>query len=108
MQSISSILDTSIALAFVKQMQPSSPAVSKLMISVLNYLRVDMCMSENLSNFERRPLRLSQQHYVLTQAWCPLMILRVLSTWQIVSIPQLLPMVFHLGRADAPDHWDDI
>merc|ERR1711972_119556 len=83
-------------------------AVSKLMISVLNYLRMDLCMAESLSNFEWRPLRLSQQHYALTIAWCPLMILRVLTTYGILKPTDLLPMVFQLGCAGAPEHWDDI
>jgi hypothetical protein len=108
LQGVSPVLDMSVALAYVKRMQPCSPAVSKLMISVLNYLRVDMCMAENLSNFERRPLRLSQLHYALTLAWCPLMILRVLKTWNILSLRHLLPMVFQVGFPGAPDHWDDI
>lgn len=104
---ISPVLDLSVVIAFVKQSQPAAPAVSKLMVLVLDYLRLELCMAENLSNFDRRPLRLSQKHYALTLAWCPLMILRALLSWKIVKVEDAIPMVFKLGCGDAPERWDE-
>merc|ERR1739848_848502 len=66
-----------------------------------------MGMAEALSNFERRPLRDSQKHYALTLAYAPLMIMRVLRTFDIVGVPNLAPMVFQLGKASVPDRWDE-
>lgn len=105
---ISPILDLSVAAAFVKQMQPSAPAVSKLLKLTNDYLRLEMCMAEALSNFERRPLRLTQLHYALTLAWCPLMILRVLTAHGILDVPDLLHMTFQLGGDGAPADWDEV
>jgi hypothetical protein len=105
--SISPLLDLAVVAAFVKQMSSRAPAVTKLLALITDYLRVEMCMGEALSNFERRPLRQSQMHYALTLAWCPLMILRVWTTYGIVEREQLLNMTFQLGCIDAPPDWDE-
>eukprot|EP00913_Durusdinium_trenchii_P018469 g17351.t1 len=51
---------------------------------VWKYLRWDLCVTEALSNFERRPLRESQKHYALSLAWCPLVILRAVCAHGLV------------------------
>lgn len=48
---------------------------------VWEFMRSDMCMSEGLSNFERRPLRKTQEHDALCLAWCPLALLRALCSF---------------------------
>jgi len=108
LQHISPVIDLGVVVAFVKSLNAGAPAVSKLFVTVLEYLRLELCMAENLSNFDRRPLRQSQLHYSLTLAWSPLMILRAFLSWEVVKVQDVLPMVFRLGCDSTLERWDEL
>lgn len=103
---ISPLLDLTIVAAFVRRTRPGMLSISKLSGLTFDYLRLELCLAEALSNFERRPLRQSQRHYALALAWSPVMVLRVLCAYEVVTLSQVTSMC--LGFADAPERWDEI
>lgn len=105
---ISPLVDLTVVAAFVRRTSPGAHSVSKLSGLTFDYLRLELCLAEALSNFERRPLRQSQRHYALTLAWSPVMVLRALCAHGIVTLPQVASMGLRVGFASAPETWDDI
>jgi len=105
-QEMSPVLDMTIVFGFAKHIQPRSSSISTFSKLVNEYFRLEFCMGECVSNWDRRPLRLSQLHYALTLAWCPLMLLRTLAKHQVVAEEDLLNMTLQLGYQDAPADWD--
>jgi len=101
------LIDLGMVAAFVRQKKPSASCASKLGSVTFDYLRLELCLSEMLSNFERRPLRQSQLHFALTLAWCPLMILRALCSYEIVTLQQVRLMTLRVGFIGAPRNWED-
>jgi len=104
---ITPMVDISVVVAFVRRTRPCSPAVSRLTSCTFDFLRLELCLAEALSNFERRPLRKTQVHYALTLAWCPLMILRVLCAHGVLVMQQVTAMAFRVGFPDTPHMWDE-
>lgn len=104
---VSPVVDLTMAVAFTRRVFPGSPAVTVLSKLTFEYLRLELCMAEALSNFERRPLRESQLHYALTLAWCPLTILRVLCANGILAPEHLMHMSLRLGFSGNETCWDE-
>jgi len=80
---------------------------SKLTALSYVFLRLELCLAEALSNYERRPLRFTQLHYALVLAWCPLMILRVFCAYNLVTRQQMQVMLLQLAFDRCPDNWDN-
>lgn len=106
--SIAPVVDLCLVTAFIRRVSPSASTVSKLSAITFDFLRLELCLAEALSNFEQRPLRLTQQHYALTLAWCPLMILRALCAHQVITQSELQALTLRVGLAGAPVQWDDM
>jgi len=104
---LSPVLDVAVAMALVRNTRPCAPAASKLPPVTFGYLRLELCLGEALSNFERRPLRKTQVHYALTLAWCPLMILRAHCAFGILTTQEVQPMALSLGSPNIPARWDN-
>lgn len=92
--------------AYVRRTRPAAPSVAKLSLLSYDYLRLDICLAEALSNFERRPLRQSQLHYIFTLAWCPVAILRALCSYRVVQFDKVESMMLRVGFS-GPQAWDD-
>ncbi|CAE7427837.1 unnamed protein product, partial [Symbiodinium sp. KB8] len=102
--SISPCVDVALVVACLQG--TSGVQCNELFSLVWNFMRADMCLTEALSNFERRPLRKTQEHYALSLAWCPLALLRALCSFgqaQWVTVLTLC-MKIHGG---AIGNWDE-
>jgi len=104
---ISPVIDLTMAVAFTRRVLPGAPTMTVLSKLTYDYLRLELCLAEALSNFERRPLRLSQLHYALTLAWTPLTILRVLCAYNLLDRSHIMAMSLRLGFAGSDVPWDD-
>lgn len=104
--SLAPVLDLALVAAWARNTCAAAPAVTKLSGLVFDYLRLELCLAEALSNFERRPLRDTQLHYALTLAWCPLLVLRTLCAFDIVTLREALLMTLRVGLAVTPLGWD--
>jgi len=104
---LSPVLDMAHVMAYSRGTHPESPHVSKLGGLCYELLRLELCLGEALSNFERRPLRKTQQHYAMAMAWCPLMILRCLLAFGIVPVDVVRRMPVRVGLRGTPLKWDD-
>merc|ERR550525_2147290 len=95
-------------MAYLRRTSVNSSRNSNNKLSGLpfDFLRLELCLAEALSNFERRPLRETQLHYALTLAWCPLMIMHVLLAYNVVHMEDALKMVLRIGLPGAPAEWD--
>lgn len=100
MPRLSPVVDVALVMAYVRKSRQGDPL--KLTGLTFAYLRMELCVAECLSNFERRPLRLSQQHYALTLAWCPLMILRAHCAYGVVSHSQVAQFLLQTGIPGPP------
>ena len=79
---------------------------------VFSYLRMELCHAEALGNFERRPLRQSQIHYALTQAYVPLVLIRCFCAYGLLSDQEVLSFAVSLGPEALPGgaqggRWDE-
>ena len=78
---------------------------------VFSYLRMELCHAEALGNFERRPLRQSQMHYALTQAYVPLVLIRCFCAYGLLSDQEVLSFAVSLGPDALPGgeggRWDE-
>jgi len=102
--SISPCVDMALVVACLQG--TSGVQCNELFSLVWNFMRADMCLTEGLSNFERRPLRKTQEHYALSLAFCPLALLRALCSFgqaQWVTVLTLC-MKIHGG---AVGNWDE-
>lgn len=95
------VLDMGIVLAYAWQTTPRAPEAMQLQNAVYNFMRMEICRTEALSNFERRPLRKTQIHYALTMAACPLMVLRVLCVNKVVDKNDLKSLMIELIHEEA-------
>lgn len=102
---ITPAVDLSLVTAFVRRTRPGCPTASKLSGLVFDYLRFELCQSELLSNWERRPLRQTQLHHALASAWCPLMILRCFCSFGIVEQRDVMLMTLRFGHRSMPQRW---
>lgn len=87
-------IDVGVVVALCKRTSPTA-ALHEI---ISDYLRLDCCMSEQLSNFDRRHLRHTQVHYALTQAWCPLVVLRTLCSYGIVNLEQVMGVTMQMDK----------
>lgn len=94
------VVDIALCGAYVQRQMPYADSL-KINNLTFDFLRIELDMSEVMSNFERRPLRQSQVHYALTLAWCPLMILRALSAYGVLDEEQVQVLVCAFG---SPGH----
>merc|ERR1711972_1041159 len=102
-------VDLAVVLALVRRTRPFDFTKVRLSAAVFDYLRVELCLAELLSNFERRPLRKTQVHYALTLAWVPVVILRALCAYGILGHHQLLAMTIRTGPDHLlPEKWDEL
>lgn len=104
---LSPVLDVAVVAAYVRHTEPGARKVTRLHSLTYDYLRLELCLSEALSNFERRPLRDTQLHYALTLAWCPLMILRPLCTYGILPVEDLQPLCLQIGAETMSSNWGE-
>jgi len=102
------LLDVAVIAAYLRRSRPMASVAAHLTGLTFGYLRLELCMGENLSNWERRPLRLSQQHFALTLAWCPLMILHALCAFRVLTEEEVGAMMMRAGHPDAPTNWEDL
>mmetsp|Transcript_21828 Transcript_21828/g.70670 ORF Transcript_21828/g.70670 Transcript_21828/m.70670 type:complete len:869 (-) Transcript_21828:55-2661(-) len=93
------VVDVSVVAAYIRRTRPCAEKnKDKLSGLVFEYLRLELCLAEAMSNFERRPLRLTQLHYALSLAWCPLLILRALCSFEIVDNEEILLLSHRVGH----------
>jgi len=104
---ISPMIDLGLVAAYVCR-TPYRDTSWALKLTALSFvfLRLEICLAEALSNYERRPMRLTQLHYALVLAWCPLMILRVFCAYNLVTSQQVQLMLLQLAFDRCPDNWD--
>mmetsp|Transcript_79556 Transcript_79556/g.257700 ORF Transcript_79556/g.257700 Transcript_79556/m.257700 type:complete len:864 (-) Transcript_79556:282-2873(-) len=95
------VVDVSVVVAYIRRMRPFAQNKDKLSGLVFEYLRLELWLAEALSNFERRPLRLTQLHYALSLAWCPLLILRALCSFEIVDNEEILLLSHRVGHPSS-------
>eukprot|EP00437_Effrenium_voratum_P009201 CAMPEP_0181427614 /NCGR_PEP_ID=MMETSP1110-20121109/16261_1 /TAXON_ID=174948 /ORGANISM="Symbiodinium sp., Strain CCMP421" /LENGTH=798 /DNA_ID=CAMNT_0023550829 /DNA_START=97 /DNA_END=2493 /DNA_ORIENTATION=+ len=89
-------------------MHGTSGRASKELPSVVwKYLRLDLCVTEALSNFEHRPLRRSQLHYAITLAWCPVVILHACCAHGVISKEVVLSLSLNVSGF-ARSVWDEV
>jgi len=111
--SVAPALDVAVVHAFMEGSSVSSEG-NHLNSMVNRYLRVECCHFEAMSNFEKQPrsaLRLSQQHYLLSLAWAPLMILRACCVHGILQQEEVLDLSFIVGVCDGQvcaGDWDQV
>eukprot|EP00929_Paragymnodinium_shiwhaense_P096984 TRINITY_DN58752_c0_g2_i2.p1 TRINITY_DN58752_c0_g2~~TRINITY_DN58752_c0_g2_i2.p1 ORF type:complete len:820 (-),score=225.59 TRINITY_DN58752_c0_g2_i2:370-2829(-) len=103
---ISPVLDMAVTLAMVRHVHVGNLQAVKLSTAVWDFLRVELCMQESLSNFQRRPLRKSQQHYILSLAYAPLLLLRVFCAYEILTPRHVFYQLMRLGYEGQPTSWD--
>lgn len=103
------VLPMSMMVAYYRR--TNARRVAKWTAAVWDFMALEVCTSEALSNFDRRPLRASQFHYALTVAWCPLVLLRAFLSWG-ADAEHLKNtawyMMLRLGCAGQSEKWDEI
>lgn len=104
---VTPVIDLVVVAAYARRTKPGAHSVSKLSGLTFDYLRLELCLAEALGNFERRPIRMSQQHYALSLAWSPLMILKVLCSHDIVRLHEVKAMAFSIGLPGASTSWSE-
>eukprot|EP00746_Dinoflagellata_sp_MGD_P008145 gnl/MRDRNA2_/MRDRNA2_116250_c0_seq1.p1 gnl/MRDRNA2_/MRDRNA2_116250_c0~~gnl/MRDRNA2_/MRDRNA2_116250_c0_seq1.p1 ORF type:complete len:816 (+),score=153.47 gnl/MRDRNA2_/MRDRNA2_116250_c0_seq1:94-2541(+) len=107
---VSPVLDVAVAVAATRKINPGADAAQRLSGICFDYLRLELCTSEALSNFTRRPLRDSQLHYALSLAWAPITVLRVLCAYQVLDVTHVEGMLLQLKAPVTDkelDGWDD-
>lgn len=96
------VIDLAVAAAFAQKTKVGAAANLKASGLAYDYLRLEVCMAEALSNVDRRPLRKSQIHYMLTLAWCPVAILRPLFAYQVVKQKDAAAMALRIDLVRDP------
>lgn len=106
---LSPMVDIAVLSGFMKQ--TAAKQQRDLNSLVFSYLRMELCHAEALGNFERRPLRQSQIHYALTQAYVPLVLIRCFCAYGLLSDQEVLSFAVHLGPEALPGgeggRWDE-
>jgi len=100
-------LDLAVCSAFARRTRSGAAAAARLPPLCFDYLRLEICLAEAFGNLERRPLRLTQQHYGLSLAWCPLMVLRTLCASRALEPRDLQQLALQLGLPGQPERWDE-
>mmetsp|Transcript_43663 Transcript_43663/g.103030 ORF Transcript_43663/g.103030 Transcript_43663/m.103030 type:complete len:825 (+) Transcript_43663:113-2587(+) len=103
------VVDVAIAAAYVLGTRPSDPLLRLRPLTYL-FLNLELCQTEVTSSYERRLMRNSQEHFALTQAWVPRLILLALAArpadGPIISADAVAAMILRLDTQTAPRHWD--
>eukprot|EP00930_Biecheleria_cincta_P039787 TRINITY_DN27318_c0_g1_i1.p1 TRINITY_DN27318_c0_g1~~TRINITY_DN27318_c0_g1_i1.p1 ORF type:complete len:893 (-),score=179.64 TRINITY_DN27318_c0_g1_i1:51-2729(-) len=106
---LSPMVDIAVLCGFMKR--TAAKQQRDLNSLVFSYLRMELCHAEALGNFERRPLRQSQIHYALTQAYIPLVLIRCFCAYGLLSDEEVLSFAVSLGPEALPGgdagRWDE-
>jgi len=105
---MSPVLDLSVVMAACHRTRPDNYQLLNLSPLAFDSFHIELCLAESLSNFEQRPLRLSQLHYALTVAIVPVMILRAFCAYNVLSLQQVITMTLRIGFHGSPEKWDDM